>query len=95
MQHRFPSFAATLLLVGTLAFSSCQSGADAPVATDLNSANPAVAAQAQKVQELISQVERQKAVIETEKTKLTAIEQQLQGSRQNLEGIKKEVQATP
>lgn len=91
---RTPLFSLTLLLASTLTFTSCQSGADAPVAADLNSANPAVAAQAQKVQELISQVDRQKAVIETEKTKLTGIEQQLEGARQNLEGIKKEVQAT-
>jgi len=89
----FPAF--TLLLASALTFASCQSSPDAPVAADLNSANPTVAAQAQKVQELISQVERQKAVIETEKTKLTGIEQQLDGARQNLEGIKKEVQATP
>lgn len=82
------------LLASALAFISCQSGADAPVAADLNSTNPAVAAQAQKVQELISQVDRQKAVIEAEKTKLSGIEQQLEGARQNLEGIKKEVQAT-
>jgi septal ring factor EnvC (AmiA/AmiB activator) len=92
---RTPFIALTVLLASTLAFASCQASPDAPVAADLNSANPAVAAQAQKVQELISQVERQKAVIETEKTKLTGIEQQLDGARQNLEGIKKEVQAAP
>ena len=90
----FP-FAATLLLASTLAFTSCQSGNETPVAADLNSANPAVAEQAGKVQELSTQIERQKAVIETEKTKLTALQQQLDGARQNLEGIKKEVQATP
>ncbi|GAA3968911.1 hypothetical protein [Hymenobacter antarcticus] len=89
------SFSHTLLLVSAFALASCQSGADTPVATDLNSTNPAVAEQARKVQELSTQIERQKAVIETEKAKLTAIEQQLEGSRQNLEGIKKEVQATP
>ncbi len=90
----FP-FTGALLLASTLAFSSCQSGAEAPVAADLNSANPTVAEQARKVQELSTQIERQKAVIETEKTKLTAMEQQLAGSQQNLEGLKKEVQATP
>ena len=95
MPVRTPLFFLTLLLASALAFTSCQSTPDAPVAADLNSASPAVAAQAQKVQELISQVERQKAVIETEKTKLTGIEQQLDGARQNLEGIKKEVKATP
>lgn len=89
------SFALILLVASVLGFTSCQSGNDAPVAADLNSANSAVATQAQKVQELTSQVERQKAVIETERTKLTGIEQQLDGARQNLAGIKKEVQATP
>lgn len=95
MPIRTRSFVLILLFASTLDFTSCQSGSDAPVAADLNSANPTVAAQAQKVQELISQVERQKAVIETEKTKLTGIEQQLDGARQNLAGIKKEVQAAP
>ncbi|MFC6223027.1 hypothetical protein ACFP2F_07230 [Hymenobacter artigasi] len=89
------SFSSILLLVGTLALAGCQSGTEAPVAADLNSANPAVAEQARKVQELTTQIAQQKAVIETEKNKLTAMEQQLEGSKQNLEGIKKEVQATP
>ncbi|MDQ2794315.1 MAG: hypothetical protein M3Y12_09965 [Bacteroidota bacterium] len=89
------SFSNALLLAGVLAFSGCQSGNEAPVAADLNSANPAVAEQARKVQELSTQIAQQKAVIETEKNKLTAMEQQLAGSRQNLEGLKKEVQATP
>ena len=90
----FPS-STSLALAGALALASCQSGTDVPVAADLNSATPAVAEQARKVQELVSQIARQKAVIETEKTKLTALEQQLEGARQNLDGIKKEVQATP
>nr|GFD04712.1 hypothetical protein [Tanacetum cinerariifolium] len=72
------------------AVSSCQSGNEGPVAADLNSATPAVAEQAGKVQELITQIDRQKAVIETEKNKLTALQQQLEGARQNLEGLKKE-----
>lgn len=95
MRLRIPTLLAPALLVVASTLAGCQSGNNAPVAADLNSANPAVAAQAQKVQELISQVERQKAVIESEKTKLAGIEQQLEGARQNLEGIKKEVQATP
>ena len=90
----FPAVAA-LLLGSSLAFTSCQSGTDAPVAADLNSANPAVAGQARKVQELTSQLARQKATIETEKTKLTAMQQQLDGAKQNLDGLKKEAQANP
>ena len=93
---RTSSFAATLLLASAFVFTSCQSGDDGPpVAADLNSANPHIAEQARKVQELISQLERQKATIETEKNKLTAMQQQLEGARQNLDGIKKEVQANP
>lgn len=95
MPNRTHSFVLTLLFISAFVFASCQSGPDASVAADLNSANPAVAAQARKVQELTSQVERQKAVIEAEKTKLTGIEQQLDGARQNLAGIKKEMQANP
>ncbi|WP_152559759.1 hypothetical protein [Hymenobacter sp. IS2118] len=90
----FPSTTA-LLLSCALAFTGCQSGTETPVATDLNSANPAVAEQARKVQELMTQIERQKAVIKTEETKLTALQQQLDGSVENLDGIKKEIQATP
>lgn len=89
------SFFSLLLLVGAFAVASCQPEAETPIAADLNSANPAVAEQARKVQVLSTQIAQQKAVIETEKAKLTAIEQQLAGSQQNLEGIKKEVQATP
>lgn len=88
------SSAATLLLLGSLALGGCQS-TGAPVASDLNSSNPEVAAQARKVQELMTEVDKQKAVIEADQSKLTAIEQQLEGSRQNLEGLKKQVQATP
>lgn len=90
----FPSTATWLLGCG-LALSGCQSGTESPVATDLNSANPAVAEQARKVQELTTQIERQKAVIKTEEAKLTALQQQLDGSVENLDGIKKEIQATP
>ncbi|TFZ66170.1 hypothetical protein E4631_13895 [Hymenobacter sp. UV11] len=86
--------AAALWLLSALALSSCQSD-NAPVANDLNSSNPEVATQARKVQELLTEVDRQKAVIEADKAKLTAIEQQLEGSRQNLDGLKKQVQATP
>ena len=92
-----PTFLSTasLLLGSALFLAGCQSGDDAPVAADLNSASPAIAAQAHKVQDLTSQLDRQKAVIETEKNKLTAMQQQLEGAQQNLAGIKKEVQANP
>ena len=77
-----------------LALAGCQSPGT-PLATSLNSSNPAVATQARTVQDLMSQVERQQAVIEAEKAKLDAIQQQLDGSRQTLDGLEKQVQATP
>ena len=85
------------LLLG-LAFGGCQSNdtlPDSAVAADLNSSNPAVVAQAQKVQQLMTQIKQQEAVINAEKAKLDALKQQLAGSQQNLDGLKKEAQATP
>lgn len=77
-----------LLLLGLL-LAGCH--AETPLAADLNSSTPAIAAQAGKVQALTTQLEQQKAVIEAEKAKLAAMQQQLDGSRQNLEGLKKEM----
>lgn len=86
---------AWLLLAGLLG-TSCQSGSsDADVSADLNSPNPAVAVQAQKVQQLTSQLNQQEAVIEAEKAKLEALRLQRQGARQNLEGLRKEASANP
>ena len=89
--------AATLLLLGSLAFGGCQSsGTDnAPLASDLNSSNPAIAEQARKVQSLLTEMDQQKARIQAEQDKLTALQQQVEGSRQTLEGLKKQAQATP
>lgn len=86
-----------LLLVGlTVASAGCQSGpSDADLAADLNSSNPAVAAQAQKVQQLTGQLKQQEAVIEAEKAKLDALRLQIKGAQQNLEGLRKEAQANP
>lgn len=77
-----------LLLLG-LFLTGCH--AESPLAADLNSGNPAVAAQAGKVQALTTELAQQKAVIEGEKAKLAAIQEQLDGARQNLEGLKKEM----
>lgn len=86
----------TGLLFFTLTGTSCQSdNSEAALAADLNSTNLIVAAQAQKVQQLMGQLKQQQAVIESEKAKLEAIRQQLEGARQNLEGVKKEVRVTP
>jgi septal ring factor EnvC (AmiA/AmiB activator) len=92
--NNFPNATVLLLLCG-LAFTSCQSGGESTVASDLNSTNPAVAEQARRVQQLEGQVKQQEAVIESEKTKLEALQQQLSGAKENLEGVKKEVRATP
>ena len=90
-----PTILALLLLLG-LASASCQSGnPDASIAADLNSTNPAVATQAQKVQQLVGQIKQQEAVIDADKQKLKALQQQLDGAKENLEGVKKQVQATP
>ncbi len=89
-----PSFAA-LLLLGTLACGGCQGNTNAPLASDLNSSNPAIAEQARKVQSLLTEMDQQKARIQAEQDKLTALQQQVEGSRQNLEGLKKQAQATP
>ncbi|MDF7813846.1 hypothetical protein [Hymenobacter sp. YC55] len=79
-----------------LIFVGCQSRPNAEtVAADLNSTNPALAAQAQKVQQLQGQLEQQEAVIEAEKRKLAALKLQLEGAEQNLEGVRRQSQATP
>ena len=84
-----------VLLLG-LSASGCQSSTSGTdVSADLNSNNPAVAAQAQKVQQLLGQLKQQQAVIEAEKTKLKALQLQLEGAQQNLEGLRKEAQVNP
>ncbi|MEJ7659773.1 MAG: hypothetical protein WKG07_09170 [Hymenobacter sp.] len=72
--------AAALLLLGTLAFGGCQSdaGNSAPLASDLNSSNPAIAEQARKVQSLLTEMDQQKARIQAEQDKLTALQQQVE-----------------
>lgn len=80
-----------LLLVGLL-LAGCQSE-EQPLAADLNSATPAIAIQAGKVQALTTQLDQQKATIKAEKTKLTAIREQLDGARQNLDGLKMQARA--
>ncbi|WP_223652747.1 hypothetical protein [Hymenobacter psoromatis] len=93
---RILPLAAAALLLSTLAFSGCQSSdSNAPLASDLNSSNPAIAEQARKVQSLLTEMGQQRARIQAEQDKLTALQQQVEGSRQNLEGLKKQAQATP
>jgi hypothetical protein len=61
--------------------------------SDLNSNNPAVVEQAQRVQALEQQVRQQKAVSDAEKQKLEGLKQQLNGAKQNLRGIKTQAKA--
>lgn len=90
----FLSPTALLLVCGLTFASSCQSNSEtSSVAADLNSPNPAVSMQAQRVQQLEGEVKQQEAVIDAEKSKLEAMRQQLEGAKQTLEGVKKEAQA--
>ncbi len=67
---------------------------------DVNSSNPAVALQAQKIVSLQQQVDAQKKIVEdqksltdNEKKKLDGLTQQLDGAKQNLKGIKTQAKA--
>jgi hypothetical protein len=82
-----------LLLVACSLFSSCSLVNSGVSSSDLSSSNPAVAAQAQKVQELERQVSDQKTTAKTEKNKLEGLEQQSEGAKQNLKGLKNEAKA--
>ena len=73
------------LLTATL-FGSCSIGHSA--ADDVNSSNPTVAAQAQKVQALEQQVQDQGKVTDAEKTELAGLKQQLDGAKENLKGLR-------
>jgi len=90
------SFRLAFLLLLGVACTNCQSDAtDVSVSADLNSSNPAVVAQAQKVNSLVGQIKQQEAVIDAEKEKLKALQQQLEGAKENLKGVKRQEQATP
>jgi len=73
------------LLTATL-LGSCSIGHS--VSDDANSNNPALAAQAQKVQVLEQQVQDQERIADAEKTKLDGLKQQLEGAKENLKGVR-------
>ncbi|SFQ47224.1 hypothetical protein [Hymenobacter arizonensis] len=81
---------ASLLLTGSV-LSSCSIGNS--LTSDLNSNNPAIAEQAQRVQALEQQMRQQKAISDAEKQKLEGLKQQLDGAKQNLRGIKTQAKA--
>lgn len=59
--------------------------------SDVDSSNPVVAAQAQRVQDLKSQKKDQERIIDTEKAKLKSIDYQLKSAEQELKARKIEV----
>lgn len=85
------SFLPVIFLFAAALLGSCSMGSS--ISADTNSNNPAVAQQAQKIQELRDQVKTQKAVSDAEKQKLNGLEQQLKGAEQNLKGLKTEAKA--
>ena len=76
----------TLLFATASALSSCSLGRS--INNDINSSNPAISQQAQKVEYLQTQVKDQQKIVDTEKSKLDGLEQQLAGAKQNLKGVK-------
>ena len=78
---RIPTFLAATFFC--FALVSCSHGI-----SGVNSSDPYVAEQAQKAQQLQTQVDTQKQVVDTEKNKLKALETQLDGAKQNLKGRK-------
>ena len=87
------AFISALLFVAGSLLGSCSLVNSGVSSSDLSSGNPAVATQAQKVQELERQVREQKGISDTEKNKLDGLEQQLEGAKQNLKGVKNEAKA--
>jgi len=86
-------FPLTRFAVVGLALSGCSLGHSA--SNDVNSSNPAVALQAQKIVDLEQQVATQEKAVDTqnnladvEKKKLDGLKQQLDGAKQNLKGVK-------
>ena len=59
--------------------------------SDVDSSNPVVSAQAQRVQDLESQKKEQERIVDTEKAKLRSIEYQLKSAEQELKARKIEV----
>jgi len=59
--------------------------------SDVDSSNPVVAAQAQRVQDLENQKKEQERAVDTEKAKLKSIEYQLKSAEQELKARKIEV----
>ena len=73
----------TVALSASLLLSSC--GA---FRSDTKSNNPAIAAQAQNVELLDQQIEAQKRVVDTEKSKLKTMEYQRKAAKQGLKTAK-------
>ena len=73
----------------TVAFSaSMLLGSCGAFRSDTNSNNPAIAAQAQNVELLDQQIDAQKRVVDTEKSKLKTMEYQRKAAKQGLKTAK-------
>jgi len=75
-----------LLVAASLSLSSCS-----VFRSDINSPNPLIAQQAQRVQELENQRNSQEAVVSSEKAKLKALDYQIKSARQELKARKQQV----
>ena len=74
----------SLTLGATLLFSSgC-----AAFRSDMDSSNPVIAAQAQRISDLRNQISDQDRLVETEKAKLKSLEYQLKSAQQELKARK-------
>ena len=77
----YKSFSVTCLVV-LLSMSACSQ----KTITGMNSSDPFIAEQAQKASDLQIQVDNQKKVVDTEKSRLKALQEQLIGAKRNLSG---------
>ena len=81
----------TNLALGLLATASLSLGSCSVFRSDVNSPNPLIAQQAQRVQELENQRNSQEAVVNSEKAKLKALDYQIKSARQELKARKQQV----
>jgi septal ring factor EnvC (AmiA/AmiB activator) len=74
-----------------LAFATSLSlGSCSLIRSDINSRNPLVAEQAQRVKELQSQVDNQERLIDSEESKQKALKYQLKSAKQELKARKQQ-----
>ena len=79
----------TLALVASFTLGSCS-----VFRSDTDSKNPLIAGQAQRVNELESQLSDQKRLIDSEEAKKKALEYQLKSAKQELKARKQQAKVT-